>query len=78
MALPAPEPIYLVQDNCPIHRSKVVNNWFREHPEFNRLFWHFRPPDLNPIEHVWANMVNERISTNERSPAALERHSRSV
>ena len=78
MALPAPEPIYLVQDSCPIHRNKVVNNWLREHPEFIRLFWPSHSPDSYPIEHVWANMVNERISTNERFWAALERHSQSA
>ena len=34
MAIPHPEPILLVQDNSPVHKSKVVDEWFREHPEF--------------------------------------------
>lgn len=74
MAIPAPEPIYLVEDNSPIHKCRVVNEWFTRHPEFVRLFWPSRSPDLNPIEHVWASMVREWVHQNERTPAALERH----
>ena len=74
MAIPAPDPIYLVQDNSPVHTSRVVDAWFREHPEIIRLFWPARSPDLNPIENVWGWMVNEWEHGNERSVDALERH----
>ena len=52
MALPAPEPIFLVQDNSPLHKFRVVDAWFNDHPEFVRLIWPARSPDLNPIEHT--------------------------
>ena len=78
MALPAPEPILLVQDNSPVHKCRVVDAWFNDHPEFVRLFWPARSPDLNPIEHVWACMVNEWVHSNERTQDALERHTQAV
>lgn len=78
MALPPPEPIYLVQDNCPVHKSRVVAQWFDAHPVFVNLFWPARSPDLNPIENLWGDMVNEWHHQNERTPAALERHCMAV
>ena len=78
MALPHPHPIYLVQDNCSIHRARVVDEWFGEHPEIIRLFRPPRSPDFNPIENIWACLVNKWNEANERSRDALERHSLAV
>ena len=76
MALPAPEPIILVQDNSPVHKSRGVDTWFSDHHEFVQLFWPARSPDLNPIENVWACMVNEWVHGNEKTQDALERHAK--
>lgn len=78
MALPAPERIYLVQDNSPIHKSRIVNNWFNDHEEFVRLVWPPRSPDFNPIEELWAYMVNEWNNGDERNARDLMNHCRAV
>lgn len=49
MFLPHPEKIRLVQDNSPIHKSRVVQQWLTEHAEdIEVLYWPPRSPDLNP------------------------------
>jgi transposase len=43
------------QDNAPIHKAKIVMEWFEQqniqvddHPPYS--------PDLNPIEHIWVHL----------------------
>jgi len=51
------DPVFM-QDNSPIHISKLARAWFKEndwvvakHPVYS--------PDMNPIEHVWAYMKRQ-------------------
>ena len=48
------EDIYYYQDNSPIHRSRIVTNWFEDNFAPGQLI---RTPaksfDINPIENVW-------------------------
>ncbi|KAK3888513.1 hypothetical protein Pcinc_007428 [Petrolisthes cinctipes] len=50
-------PFTLVQDNSPIHTSRIVKLWFHNHPEITVMPHPPRSPDLNPIEHIWAVMT---------------------
>lgn len=77
-ALPAAGQILLVQDNSPVHKARIVTDWFSRHREFERLFWPARSPDFNPIEDIWATMANEWVNANERTSRDLLRHCRAV
>ena len=68
------EPIYFVEDNCPIHESQILSKWFEDHPQIIKVRWPPRRPDLNIIEHVWAIMTQEWNQQNERTAKHLEEH----
>lgn len=53
-ALPEPLPIYMVQDNCPIHTCRLVKEWFTRHQEIRLLPWPPKGCDIHPIENLWA------------------------
>lgn len=51
--------IDFVQDNHPVHTSNAVSNWFSERQDIKVMDWPPCSPDLNPIEHVWAEVKKE-------------------
>ena len=67
-------PIIFVQDKSPIHTARVVREWFANQNVLQLLDWPIRGCDMNPIEHVWANMVNTWDPANERTPQTLMDH----
>jgi len=64
--------ITFVQDNSAVHRARIVEDWFQNHPEIRRIQWPARSPDLNPIEHMWASMVRHWDDDRDR-PAPRRR-----
>lgn len=59
MAIPDPDPIVFVQDRSPIHNARIVNEWFREHPEIILFNWPSKGCDINPTENLWGIMKSE-------------------
>ena len=69
-----PGPIIFVQDRCPIHTAHAVQEWFRGREDVELFDWPSKGADLNPIENLWANMVNSWEPEMERTPEALLAH----
>ncbi|KAG0728539.1 Transposable element Tcb1 transposase [Chionoecetes opilio] len=69
-----PGPIIFVQDRSPIHTARVVRQWFTGRDDLVLLDWPSKGCDLNPIEHVWAFMVNGWERQRELRPDQLLAH----
>lgn len=57
-----PNPVFLIVDGHPVHRSKAVKTFVDSTQGRLRLF--FLPPyspELNPDEWVWENVKHDRI-----------------
>lgn len=67
--------IKFVQDNSPIHTSRIVREWFAERPEvqlidvfpeIELMEWPAKGADLNPIENAWS-MLKSRMKDGENN-----------
>ena len=59
----ADKPIFLILDNHPMHKSKLVQEFVEKHKDKLKLF--FLPPyspELNPDELVWNDVKNHGLS----------------
>lgn len=57
----------LQQDNAPIHRAKLVDQYLEEN-QIDHLKWPPQSPDLSPIENMWA-LLKMRIE--EKRPQSI-------
>lgn len=78
MAIPAPHTIHIVHDRSPVHMSRMVREWIDVHPECHFIDWPAKGCDMNPIENLWAMMVQEWDIGQERTKAAIVRHAQDV
>jgi transposase len=63
-----PEQWWLLQDNDPKHKSRSVQNWLHNNG-INCLDFPPYSPDLNPIEHVWADLARR---VERKQPSTME------
>jgi putative transposase len=49
-----PGPILLVWDNAPIHHSRLVRQFLKNHPRVTLEFLPPYAPELNPVETMWS------------------------
>ena len=63
-----------MHDNCSIHTANIVRRWFDEQRDVELLPWPSKACDLNPIENMWACIVNAWDPEDERTSNQLMRH----
>lgn len=63
-------PIVLVWDNAPIHTRKKVQVFIDAHPRLQVYCFPTCAPELNPVEHVWAQVTDYLSNT---APENFER-----
>ena len=72
--IPAPNPIRFVHDRSPIHTSRLVSEWFLEHPYIVVIEWPSKGCDVIVIKNVWAMMVRTWDAQDERNQATIVNH----
>jgi transposase len=71
--------IYVVADNCKIHKAKAVQRWLRQHPRFHLVFLPTYCPRANPIERCFGDLHDKGTRNHRRKRMRdlvvdLERH----
>jgi len=56
-------PVVLVWDNAPIHTRKKVQLFIAEHSRLHVYCFPTYAPELNPVEHLWAQVADYLSST---------------
>jgi transposase len=57
--------IYVVADNCKIHKAAQVQHWLRQHPRFLLLFLPTYCPRANPIERCFGDR-HDKVTRHHR------------
>jgi transposase len=57
--------IYVVADNCKIHKAATVQRWLQQHPRFVLLFLPTYCPRANPIERCFGDL-HDKVTRNHR------------
>ena len=73
-ALPYPEEVIFMHNNCPVHNANIVQRWFKEQRHVQLLKWPKLSCDLNPVEDIWITAVNSWEPEYERTSDHLLHH----